>query len=67
MKFNCMGYGKLLLSGLCAGVLAAETAHASLARNAAGAKNIGNAGRLTVDTAGQLESDPDGVDHEKLD
>lgn len=35
-------------------------AHASLARNAAGAKNIGESGRLVLDTAGEFERDQDG-------
>ena len=41
-------------------LMASVQAHASLSRNAAGAKNIGEAGGLTVDTAGQLESEPGG-------
>ncbi|MEO5618201.1 MAG: transporter [Candidatus Eisenbacteria bacterium] len=44
----------------CMALLAAETAHASLARNAAGAKNMGDKGRFTLDTAGQIETDADG-------
>jgi len=35
-------------------------AHASLTRNAAGAKNMGEAGAWTVDTAGELERESDG-------
>lgn len=49
-----------LVGAACAGLMACGPAHASLSRNAAGAKNIGEAGRLTIDTAGQLERDPDG-------
>jgi hypothetical protein len=49
-----------LIAGVCASMLAVDHAHASLARNAAGAKNIGNAGALVVDTAGELESETDG-------
>ena len=37
----------------CTVMAAAGTAHASLARNAAGAKNMGEKGRFTLDTAGQ--------------
>ena len=35
------------------GILASGAAHASLARNAAGAKHIGKPGALTADTGGQ--------------
>ncbi len=42
------------------GLAAHGTANASLTRNAAGARNIGESGRLTIDTAGQIESDQDG-------
>ena len=35
-------------------------AHASLVRNAAGAKNMGMPGRFTADTAGQFEREADG-------
>lgn len=45
---------------VCMTMLAAGTAHASLARNAAGAKNMGEKGRFTLDTAGQIEADADG-------
>ena len=41
-------------------LLAAGTGHASLARNAAGAKNMGKKGQFTMDTAGQIEADADG-------
>lgn len=41
--------------------LAAGDACASLARNAAGAKNIGDQGRLVMDTAAQFEVDGDGA------
>ncbi len=49
-----------LVCAACAGFFACGSAHASLARNAAGAKNIGAAGRLTVDTAAELERDAEG-------
>lgn len=60
MKPNRSDRRALLLGAVCVGVMAAEPSYASLARNAAGAKNIGNAGNFTVDTAGQLERDADG-------
>ena len=44
----------------CTMLAAAGTAHASLARNAAGAKNMGEKGKFTLDTAGQIEADADG-------
>ncbi len=49
-----------MIGAVCFGILAHGPANASLTRNAAGAKNIGEAGRLTIDTAGELESDQDG-------
>jgi predicted porin len=56
------GYARLSLIGaICFGLTAHGQSNASLTRNAAGAKNIGEAGRLTIDTAGQRESDPDGT------
>lgn len=48
------------IGALCIGLAAPGVANASLTRNAAGAKNIGESGRLTIDTAGQIESDQDG-------
>ncbi len=54
------GLWPALTSAALIGLIANGPAHASLARNAAGAKNIGDAERLTIDTAAQRESDPDG-------
>jgi hypothetical protein len=52
---------RLALIGVaCIEFLSGESAHASLSRNAAGPKNMGEAGTLTVDTAGELGSEPDG-------
>lgn len=50
----------ITVAAACLGLLADQTAHASLARNAAGARNIGEKGKLTIDTAGQLESGDEG-------
>jgi hypothetical protein len=44
----------------CMVLLASGAAQASLTRNAAGAKNMGESGVLTLDTAGELEKEPDG-------
>ncbi len=49
-----------MIGAICIGLVAHGVANASLTRNAAGAKNIGESGRLTIDTAGQIESDQDG-------
>ena len=49
-----------LIGAVCVELLASGAAHASLSRAAAGPKNIGEAGTLTVDTGGQLDSEPDG-------
>lgn len=50
----------ILATGVWVSIVTAVPAHASLARNAAGAKNMGEIGRLTIDTAGQLDRDGDG-------
>ena len=57
-RLTCRGV--VMIATLGVAVAASGPSEASLARNAAGAKNIGNPGHLTLDTAGQLESDPDG-------
>lgn len=49
-----------LVAAVCMGLVACGQAHASLSRNAAGAKNMGKAGDLTVDTAGQLDGEQGG-------
>lgn len=45
---------------VCLGFLAGSDARASLARNAAGPKNMGEEGAWVVDTAGELGTEPDG-------
>lgn len=50
----------MAIGALCIGLAASGPAQASLARKAAGPKNIGKAGGFTVDTAGQVEGDADG-------
>jgi len=50
----------VVIGVFCMASLAAGTANASLARNAAGAKNMGEKGRFTLDTAGRIEADADG-------
>jgi hypothetical protein len=47
-------------AALCLGLLAGDDAHASLARNAAGPKNMGEEGVWVVDTAGEVGTDPEG-------
>ena len=55
------GFVRLSMVGaICIVIAAPGAADASLTRNAAGAKNIGESGRLTIDTAGQIEADQDG-------
>lgn len=49
-----------IVGAALAASLASGAAHASLARNPAGAKNMGEGGALTVDTAAQLEKDSEG-------
>ena len=52
--------GCVIALAMSLGVMAGGRAEASLARNAAVVKSTGDVGALTMDTAGALESDPDG-------
>lgn len=52
--------GAVLIVLLGTALVASAPAQASLARSAAGAKNMGESGLITVDTAAQLEDESDG-------
>lgn len=59
MRAQCWMTGVLIVLA-CAGVTGIRPADASLARNAAGPKNMGESGVLTIDTAVQFEKEADG-------
>ncbi len=60
MNRRVVGAVWILAACVWVSMVVAVPAHASLSRNAAGAKNMGEFGRLTIDTAGQLDRDGDG-------
>ena len=60
MKRSQRGTRLWLMGAMCVGLMAHSQANASLARNAAGARNIGEAGKLALDTAGEFASEEDG-------